>query len=45
MFYDNLCIKFGKLFVSNVLTFHFVVKSHLVDQENSPLLCKMKNWT
>lgn len=44
MLYDSFRIKFGfKLFFSNALTFYFDVKSHLVDQENSPLLCKMKN--
>jgi hypothetical protein len=43
MFYESFCVKIGKLFVSNVHTFYFDVKSALVDQEDSPLLRKMKN--
>ena len=38
MFYDSRCIKFGKLFVSNVRTFYFDVKICLVDKKNSPLM-------
>jgi hypothetical protein len=43
MLYESFCIKFCKLFVSNVLTFYFDVKGRLVDQEKSPLFCKMKD--